>query len=187
MKQCAKVHIKLYNIWKFEKIGQNRGWVMIIFKTATRITHYIYNLIKVIKYIFPRLKLHEFECVFLYFTLKCIIWLKHHRKVHIKLYNIWKFEKIGQNRGWVMIIFKTATRITHYIYNLIKVIKYIFPRLKLHEFECVFLYFTLKCIIWLKYRRKVHLKLYNIWKFEKIGQNRGWVMRRFIAATRITF
>ena len=25
----------------------------------------------------------------------------------------------------------------------------------------------------MKYRRKVHIKLYNIWKFEKIGQNRG--------------
>jgi hypothetical protein len=37
------------------------------FKTATRIRHYIYNLIIVIKFIFPRLKLHEFECVFLYF------------------------------------------------------------------------------------------------------------------------
>jgi hypothetical protein len=34
------------------------------FKTATRITQYIYNLIIVIQFIFPQLKLHELSAFF---------------------------------------------------------------------------------------------------------------------------
>jgi hypothetical protein len=128
--------------------------------------------------------LHEFHCVFLYFKLKCIIWMKNHRKVHIKLYNIWKFEKSDRLAAELWEVYNDNP--DNALYNLIIVIRFIFPRLKLREFEWVFLYFKLKCIIWMKNHRKVHLKLYNIWKFEKIGRNRGWVMRRFITATRIS-
>jgi hypothetical protein len=101
-----------------------------------------------------------------------------------------EYEKMSFIRWVIQITIVRWSSINFFLYtlyNLIIVIKFIFLRLNMHEFECVFLYFKLKCIIRLYHRRKVHIKLYNIWKFEKIGQNRGWVMRRFITATRITF
>jgi hypothetical protein len=129
----------------------------------------------------------SYDCVFLYFKLKCIIWMKYRGKVHIKSCTIYgslkKSVRIGAELWEVF-----NGNPDNAQYNLIRVIKFIFPRLKLHDFECVFRYFQLKCKVRMKFLRKVHIKLYNIWKFEKIGQNRGWVMRsRFITATRITF